>query len=78
MKNKVDFNKLKKADNKPDIEAAVKMIHQEQPIDKEKITRVSLDMPESMHKNIKRKMLDRDIKTIREYFLKLAQRDLTQ
>lgn len=61
------------------IENAVKQIHEaspEIPEEKEKTSRVSVDTPVSMLKQIKRKMLDRDIKYIKDYFLDLARKDL--
>lgn len=78
MKNKVDFSKIKKTEKKlVDIESAVKQIHQV-PVGKEKTSRVSVDTPVSMLKDIKRRMLDRDIKTIKDYFLDLARKDLSE
>jgi hypothetical protein len=64
-----------KNNNPNDIETAVKQIHQAG-IEKEKTSRVSVDTPVTMLKDIKRRMLDRDIKTIKDYFLDLARKDL--
>jgi len=84
---KTDFNKLVQKREIPggakeanDIESAIKKIHDdtknEEPVDKEKTTRVSVDTPVSIIKLIKRKMLDKDIQTLRDYFLELAKKDL--
>lgn len=42
----------------------------------EKLVRVSVDTPSKMIKLIKRRMLDEDVPTLREYFLGLAKKDL--
>ena len=41
-----------------------------------KLVRASVDLSPEMHKAIKRKMLDQDIPTLREYMIRLVQKDL--
>ncbi len=57
------------------IETAIKKIHETKPVE-EKTTRSTLDIPVSLHKKIKQQMLNNDIKTLKDYFLDLAKKDL--
>jgi len=57
------------------IETAIKQIHKTKQVE-EKTTRSTLDIPVSLHKKIKQQMLNNDIKTLKDYFLDLAKKDL--
>jgi hypothetical protein len=65
------------------LESAIKQIHEKQEgrvetakqADHEPTTRTTLDIPRSLHKEIKRKLIDKGV-TIKDYFLDLAKKDL--
>lgn len=60
------------------IESAIDQIHSSEINNKpvaEATKRTTLDIPESLHKKIKRKLIDKD-QTIKDYFLELASKDL--
>lgn len=59
------------------IEPAISQIHNpvsEKPV-AESTKRTTVDIPESLHKKIKKKLVDKD-QTIKDYFLELAAKDL--
>ncbi|MCB0517386.1 MAG: hypothetical protein H6577_23700 [Lewinellaceae bacterium] len=75
-KKDFDFEKLsslkpKKAESQPDTEEAVKSIH-EKVSGKEKVKRVTIDLPFSVYVDIRKKTIEKEI-TLKEYFLKLHQ-----
>lgn len=57
---------------------AVEQIHQQQPTPekKERTRRVTLDIPDSLHRRIKQHVFERGM-SLKEYFLRLASTDLT-
>lgn len=65
------------------VETAVRQIHEapgkgvgeDKPKEKEQTKRTTLDIPETLHKQIKRRLVD-DGLTIKDYFLQLAKKDL--
>lgn len=69
---KIDIVKESRNGN---IESAIKQIHETKQVE-EKTTRSTLDIPVSLHKKIKQQMLNKDIKTLKDYFLDLAKKDL--
>ena len=92
MKNKkIDANKLllgakktvlkavadeKKKENS--IETFINTIHSEHTkrMDAEETKRTTIDIPKSLHKRINQRILDKDIPSMKEYFLNLALLDL--
>ena len=86
MAKKIDLSKIDLSPRKPlkkkaqpNVDEAVRQIHTEEvaPVKpKREVTkRVTLDIPLSLHRAIKRRVFDSD-KTMKEYFLELAQLDL--
>ena len=88
---KIDANKLllgakktvlktvadeKKKENS--IETFINNIHAEQKkrMDAEETKRTTIDIPKSLHKRINQRILDKDIPSMKEYFLNLAILDL--
>ena len=69
---KIDIIKESRHGN---IETAIKQIHEIKQVE-EKTTRSTLDIPVSLHKKIKQQMLNKDIKTLKDYFLDLDKKDL--
>jgi uncharacterized protein YdeI (YjbR/CyaY-like superfamily) len=91
MKKKFDADKLtlgsKKAvlksvageNNKgKSIETLISSIHAEskQGLPPEETKRTTIDIPKSLHKRINQRILDKDIPSMKEYFLNLATLDL--
>lgn len=89
-KKNIDYSKLqlgskktirKPAEAKPtSADAAVQQIHKAaeeviKPIEKERTKRVTLDIPISLHAEIRKKTFDMGI-TMKKYFLDLAKEDL--
>lgn len=71
-------------DNPGNIETAIQQIHDVPTSDKKKETalaseeptrRTTIDIPESMHKQIKRRLVDKDT-TMKGYVLELVKKDL--
>jgi hypothetical protein len=84
MKNKLDPNKLTLPGKKEirknlqslEIDKAVMQIHEPGEKDMTEVTkRTTLDIPENLHKTIKRRCVDMGI-SIKDYFLDLARKDL--
>jgi hypothetical protein len=84
---KTDYNKLApkkdlKTSSPVNVEIAIKSLVQsdtklEEKTDSSvKTVRVSVDTPATMIKKIKQRMLDTDVKTLKDYFLGLAKQDL--
>ena len=65
--------KVKKPDVNLDTDKAIQNIHK--PKSEEKIKRISLDLPFSLYKEVKRKAIDEEI-TMKDYFVNLATKDL--
>lgn len=65
------------------VESAIQQIHEKpegrgeaaRPVYQEPTKRTTLDIPESLHKEIKRHLIDRG-ETIKDYLLNLAKKDL--
>ena len=73
-KKDLDFDKLpslkpKKTETKTDPEQAVKSIHEKSP-KKEKVKRVTIDLPFSVYVEIRKKVIEEEI-TLKDYFLNL-------
>jgi len=82
MSNKkdLDFKKLsslkpKKAEPKADPEQAVKSIHTKDS-EKEKVKRITIDLPFSVYVDIRKKVIEEE-KTLKDFFLDLAKKDLS-
>ena len=78
-KKELDFGKLaalkpKKAESNQDTEQAIKVIH-EQLTEKEKVKRVTIDLPFSIYVDIRKKIIDKE-QTLKDYFVTLAKADL--
>jgi len=80
-KKQFDFEKLsnlkpKKTEATLDAEKAVESIHKK-PQDKERVKRVTLDLPFSVYTAIRKKTIDED-QTLKDYFLRLAEKNLEE
>lgn len=80
-KDKTDLSKLlgqklpvKKEEGPNPIDLAVRAIHSPS-AKKDKLRRLTIDIPPDLHLEIKRRALDAGI-TMRDYFILLAERDL--
>ena len=61
--------------NPVDVEKAIQQIHESKPVQQEGTKRTTLDIPISLHKKIKMKLIDKG-QTIRNYFLELVEKDM--
>jgi len=78
-KKDLDFEKLsslkpKKIEPKADSEQAVKSIH-EKNLEKEKVKRVTIDLPFSLYVEIRKKTIEQEM-TLKDYFVTLAGTDM--
>lgn len=79
-KKELDFGKLEtklkvKKTETVNTEKAVQLIHDEKPVEKEKLKRVTLDLPFSVYVDIRKKTVENE-QTLRDYFINLAIEDL--
>ena len=80
-RKELDFNKLsslkpKKAESPIDSDKAVNTIHHKE-TEKEKVKRVTIDLPFLLYADIRRKLIDNK-QTLKDYFMTLAKKDLRQ
>ena len=77
-KKEIDFGKLasnqEQANEKIDVEEAVALIHDEQP-EKERTKRITIDIPFSLYVDVRTKVVKEE-KTLKNYFLGLARKDM--
>lgn len=81
-KKEIDFNKLeplkklkvKKLETTLNTEKAVQSIHNPEP-EKERLKRITIDLPFSLYKDVRKKTVEEE-KTLRDYFIELAENDL--
>ena len=81
-KKELDFHKLelnsqlkvKKAETNLDAEKAIQSIHETKP-EKERVKRITIDLPFSVYVEIRKKIIEEE-KTLKDYFLNLARKDL--
>ncbi|MEO1518954.1 MAG: hypothetical protein AAFV95_28320 [Bacteroidota bacterium] len=77
-KKDIDFGKLALTQEEPiekiDVEEAVALIHNEQP-EKERTKRITIDIPFSLYVDVRTKVVIEE-KTLKDYFLGLARKDM--
>ena len=77
-KKDIDFGKLALTQEEPiekiDVEEAVALIHNEQP-EKERTKRITIDIPFSLYVDVRTKVVMEE-KTLKDYFLGLARKDM--
>lgn len=81
-KKDIDFGKLdikkkpelKKSDTSLNTEKAIELIHN-QPQEKERTKRITIDIPFSLYVDVRTKVVKEE-KTLKDYFLELARKDM--